>query len=42
MLSEDQFEIMMSASGADVMFQHDGSQELMKFLSGNLDNNISS
>jgi hypothetical protein len=41
-LTNEQFELIMQASGADVMFQHDGSQELMKFLAGNLEGNISS
>jgi len=41
-LTEKQFESIMEASGADIMFQHDGSQELMKFLAGNIGENISS
>jgi hypothetical protein len=40
--TDKQFEQIMQASGANIMFQHDGSQELMKFLSGNIDSNVSS
>ncbi len=41
-LNDRQFELIMQSSGANVMFQHDGSQELMKFLSGNIESNVSS
>ncbi|OHD14574.1 MAG: hypothetical protein A2086_08015 [Spirochaetes bacterium GWD1_27_9] len=36
MMSEDQFKKILQASGADQLFQQSGSQELMKFLAGNI------
>lgn len=42
MLSDDQFKFILNASGANALFQHDGSQELMKFLAGNISENVSS
>ncbi len=42
MLTDEQFNLMMKASGADQLFQQIGSQELIKFLAGNLNEEISS
>jgi len=41
-LTEDQFRQILKASGADQMFEQIGSQELMKFLAGNVSDNESS
>ena len=42
MLTDEQFRLIFLASGADSLFKHDGSQELMKFISGNVEEGISS
>jgi len=42
MLTDDQFALIMKASGADQLFQQIGSQELIKFLASNLNEEISS
>lgn len=41
-LTDDQFRKILKASGADQMFEQIGSQELMKFLAGNISDNESS
>jgi len=41
-LTDDQFRKILKASGADQMFEQIGSQELMKFLAGNVSDNESS
>ncbi|MCK4798436.1 MAG: DUF4912 domain-containing protein [Spirochaetes bacterium] len=42
MLTDEQFKAIFQASGANTMFEHDGSQELMKFLAGNIEEGVSS
>lgn len=42
MLTDDQFRLIMQASGADAIFDQQGSQELMKFIAGNTEENMSS
>lgn len=42
MLTDEQFKLILQASGADSMFEQIGSQELMKFLAGNVEKNLSS
>lgn len=42
MLTDEQFSLIMKASGADQLFEQIGSQELMKFLAGNVNEDISS
>jgi len=42
MMNNEKYKLILEASGANVLFSHDGSQELMKFLSGNIEESISS
>lgn len=42
MLTDEKFNLIMEASGADKLFQQIGSQELIKFLAGNVNEEISS
>jgi hypothetical protein len=42
MLTDEQFRLILQASGADSMFDQTGSQELMKFIAGNVEESLSS
>ena len=42
MLTDEKFRMILQASGGNTLFQHDGSQELMKFLAGNVEESLSS
>jgi len=42
MLTDDKFRLILKASGADQLFEQIGSQELIKFLAGNVSDNVSS
>ena len=42
MFPDDLYQYLLKASGADQLFQQIGSQELMKFLAGNVNENLSS
>jgi len=42
MINNEKYKLILEASGANVLFKHDGSQELMKFLAGNIEESISS
>jgi uncharacterized protein len=42
MLPDDMYQYLLKASGAGQLFQQIGSQELMKFLAGNVNENLSS
>ncbi|MBN2544953.1 MAG: DUF4912 domain-containing protein [Spirochaetes bacterium] len=41
-INNEKYKLILEASGANVLFTHDGSQELMKFLAGNIEESISS